>query len=175
MPKSLWFTPLALALFLPLPAQAQQIVVTGGSSIFENVSLSPNFANATIRGISGGPVSATQLARQSETDTGACLGFVDEQPDHTMQLTSRFSYLSLQVQSTADTTLVVRGPGGTWCNDNYSLDFNPGMSGEWLPGTYEIWVGSHRVNRYYPYVIQISESNPIANRTVPVAPPVTAP
>jgi len=177
-----WLKPLAIALLpagiiglTPRLAQAQQIVITGGSTIFENVTLRPTFSNATVRGISGGPVSATQLAGQSTTDTGSCLGFVDEQPDHRIQLTDRFAFLSMQVQSTADTTLVVRGPGGVWCNDNYSLDFNPGMAGEWLPGTYEIWIGSHRVNRYYPYVIQITETQPVANRSVPVAQPVLSP
>ncbi|MEO1209656.1 MAG: hypothetical protein AAFX78_08955 [Cyanobacteria bacterium J06638_20] len=144
------------SVFAP-PAQAQA-VIQGGASIFEDVRLSPSFSPVIVRGISGGATSATRLTNRSETDTGPCLGFVDSQPDHRMELTSAFDFLSLQVQSTEDTTLVVRGPGGVWCNDNYSLDFNPGMAGEWLPGLYEIWVGSHRVNRYYPYIIEISET-----------------
>lgn len=153
-----------------LPVQAQAVIL-GGSSIFEDVRLGASFAPVVVRGISGGDTSATQLTGRSNTDTGPCLGFVDSQPDHRMELTNAFDFLSLQVQSTADTTLVVRGPGGIWCNDNYSLDFNPGMAGEWLPGLYEIWVGSHRVNRYHPYIIQISASR----EAVPAAAPASQP
>lgn len=152
---------LLTSLVLPLSmggrgAIAQPPTVTGGSTIFEDVRLNPTSPATTVRGISGGPMSATQMMGRSQTETGPCLGFIDEQADHRMELTDNFSSLSLQVQSTADTTLVIRGPGGIWCNDNYTLDFNPGIGGAWLPGTYEIWVGSHRVNRYYPYIIQIT-------------------
>jgi hypothetical protein len=52
---------------------------------------------------------------------------------------------------------VVRGPGGTWCNDDYT-NMNPGIAGQWLSGTYQIWVGSYQEDQYYPYVIRISET-----------------
>lgn len=73
-----------------------------------------------------------------------------------MELTQFFNYLSLQVQSTEDTTLIIRGPGGTWCNDD-SAGKNPGIAGQWLSGSYEVWVGSYQRNTYHPYVIRISE------------------
>jgi hypothetical protein len=137
-------------------AQAQQ-APSPSVGIFEDITLSPNFSPdpATVRGISGGPLPASDVAGRAETATGRCLGYVDEQPDHTMQLTSFFNYLSLQIQSPEDTTLVVRGPGGSWCNDDYE-DTNPGIAGQWLSGTYEIWVGSYEQNSYHPYVIRIT-------------------
>lgn len=128
------------------------------STIFENVTLSPAFspAPATVRGISGGALAANELVGRAETITGACVGFIDQQPDHRMVLTQFFNYLSLQIQSTENTTLVVRGPGGTWCNDDYSGK-NPGIAGQWLSGTYEIWIGSFEQNTYHPYVIEMTE------------------
>jgi hypothetical protein len=141
-------------------ATAQTSNIIRSNTIFEDVRVTPASRSTTVRGISGGDNSATQLMGRSQTATGPCLGFVDEQPDHRMELTNNLRSLSLQVQSTADTTLVIRGPGGIWCNDNYGLDFNPGIAGEWLPGVYEIWVGSHRVNRYYPYIIEITNAEP---------------
>lgn len=128
-------------------------------TIFENVTLSPNFSPSpiTVHGISGGPQLASELAGRIETATGPCNGYIDEQPDHTMVLTQFFSYLSLQVQSPADTTLVIRGPGGTWCNDDYQGK-NPGIAGQWLSGTYQIWIGSYKDNEFDPYVIRISEA-----------------
>ncbi len=130
-------------------------------TIFENVTLSPNFTPdpTTLRGISGGDRAANQITGRPNTATGPCNGFVDAQPDHTIVLTQFFSRLSLQVQSTEDTTIVVRGPGGTWCNDDASGK-NPGIAGQWLSGTYQVWVGSFAQNTYSPYVIRISEINP---------------
>ncbi|NJK38668.1 MAG: hypothetical protein HC835_17730 [Oscillatoriales cyanobacterium RM2_1_1] len=128
--------------------------------IFENVTLSPNFSPdpLTVRGLSGGSVASEKTAGRAETPTGPCVGYVDEQPDHTLVLTGFFQYLSLQVKSNADTVLVVRGPGGSWCNDDYT-DRNPGIVGQWLSGTYEIWVGSYKPNTYNPYVIKISDNS----------------
>jgi hypothetical protein len=136
-------------------SQLAQVPLT----IFENVTLSPNFSPSptTVHGISGGPRLANDFVGRTETATGPCNGYIDEQPDHTMVLTQFFSYLSLQVQSPADTTLVIRGPGGTWCNDDYQGK-NPGIAGQWLSGSYEIWVGSYKTNEYDPYVIRISET-----------------
>lgn len=160
------FSTLGLAAGSALPAQAQ-IVTTRASTIFEDVRLSPGVLSGelVIRGISGGPVSASQLAGRSETPTGPCLGFVDEQADHQLELTGFFDFLDLQIQSAEDTTLVVRGPGGVWCNDNYTTR-NPGIAGQWLPGLYEIWIGSHRANGYYPYIIRMTDT--------PVPQPATA-
>ncbi len=142
----------------PLPTVAPRPFPASAATIFENVTLSPAFtpAPATVRGISGGEVPANELAGRAETITGACAGFIDQQPDHRMVLTQFFNYLSLQIQSTENTTLVIRGPGGTWCNDDYSGK-NPGMSGQWLSGTYEIWIGSFEQNTYHPYVIEMTE------------------
>jgi hypothetical protein len=81
---------------------------------------------------------------------------VDETPDHTIKLNSNFDYLKLQVQSPQDTTIVVKGPGGTWCNDDVNGK-NPGISGEWLPGNYQVWVGSYEKDKYFPYTLQITE------------------
>ncbi|NEQ98418.1 MAG: hypothetical protein F6K30_17145 [Cyanothece sp. SIO2G6] len=130
----------------------------GGIPLFENVVLTPNgMANPTVvRGISGGPLTAGQVAGRAETATGICTGFVDREPDHQIELTAFFDYLSLQVESPADTVLVVRGPGGSWCNDDV-IGFNPGLVGEWFSGTYDVWVGSYNANTYHPYIIRLTD------------------
>ncbi|XPM55682.2 MAG: hypothetical protein EDM05_049945 [Leptolyngbya sp. IPPAS B-1204] len=139
----------------PLPLQFPLLPCL--SPIFENVTLAPGFSPdpTTVRGISGGPQAASEIAGRAETVTGPCNGFVDTQPDHTLTLTQFFNYLRLQVQSSEDTTLVIRGPGGTWCNDDYSGK-NPGLAGQWLSGTYEIWVGSYDETGFHPYVIRMT-------------------
>ncbi|RUR74584.1 hypothetical protein DSM107007_50890 [Nostoc sp. PCC 7120 = FACHB-418] len=106
--------------------------------------------------MSGGSVEGNRITGRIETPTGPCNGFVDETPDHTIRLTSKFDYLKLQVQSPQDTTIVVKGPGGTWCNDDLDGK-NPGIIGEWLPGNYQVWVGSYQKGKYFPYTLQITE------------------
>lgn len=132
------------------PAQSQ--------TIFENVTIRPRFSPdpMTIRGISGGSVPASTVAGRNQTPTGLCVGFMDQEPDHTLALTSFFSYLSLIVESPQDTTLVISGPGGTWCNDDFQGK-NPGITGQWKAGTYQVWVGSYDTNNYNPYLIRLSK------------------
>jgi|SRR6478672_4083857 len=150
--KAIVGTPIVASLLsLTAPTQAQT-----APPLFQNVTISPYSSQtpATIRGISGGSVPATKVAGRTETATGPCTGFTDEKPDHTLVLTSFFKNLSIEVESPEDTTIVVSGPGGTWCNDDHHGK-NPGLSGQWLAGSYGIWVGSYEKNKYIPYVIRI--------------------
>lgn len=145
----------AIGLETSNPVEAQP----ASPPMFENVSIGSNFSPnpLIVRGISGGSVSAEKVARRAETANGPCVGFVDEQPDHTLVLKNVFKYLSLQVQSPEDTTIIVRGPGGSWCNDD-SQGKNAGIAGEWLAGTYNVWVGSFDKTKSPPYVLRITES-----------------
>ncbi|GAC1467618.1 MAG: hypothetical protein NVS2B14_12910 [Chamaesiphon sp.] len=126
--------------------------------IFQNVTIKHNFSPnpTTIRGISGGSVPGAKIAGQAQTTTGPCMGYMNEKPDHTVVLTSFFKNLSIIVESSEDTTMVIEGPGGIWCNDDYQGK-NPGFVGQWLAGSYKIWVGSYKENKYSPYIIQITE------------------
>lgn len=135
--------------------------VSSYSTIFENISIAPQFApeSARMHGFSGGTVAAGELAGRAETATGPCTGFIDQEPDHRLTLTEYFNFLSLEIQSTEDTSLVIRGPGGIWCNDDYS-NKNPGIAGQWLSGTYDVWIGAPRQNDFAPYVIRLSEQKP---------------
>lgn len=144
---------MAIGLEISNPVQAQP-----APPIFENVSIGTNFSPnpLTVRGISGGSVPGKDVAGRTETANGPCVGFVDQQPDHTIVLKDFFKYLSLQVQSPEDTNIIVRGPGGTWCNDD-SQGKNPGIAGEWLAGTYNVWVGSFDQTKTNPYILRISD------------------
>lgn len=164
---STWVSAISLTACL---AQATTLIISGllmnsliraqpthAQTIFENVTVKPKFSEPiVIRGISGGSVPANQVANRKETPTGPCVGFVDQQPDHTINLTAFFNYLSMQVESPQDTTLVVSGPGGTWCNDDFQGK-NPGITGQWQAGTYQVWVGSYDKNNFNPYLIKMSE------------------
>ncbi|MCT7948618.1 hypothetical protein NG798_02320 [Ancylothrix sp. C2] len=145
-----------LVLFCQVPVVAQVRSV----GLFANVTLNLNFKPDPfiLRGISGGDIAASGIAGRKESLTGSCVGFVDEAADHVIILKAFFKQLSLQVESEDDTTLVVRGPGGSWCNDDApTRGKNSGISGEWLAGSYQVWVGSYQEKKYQPYVIRISQ------------------
>ena len=126
------------------------------SQIFGDVTIQHPFSPdpLTVRGMSGGSIPGSQIAGTETTPTGPCKGFMDEKPDHTLELVSKFEYLKLVVNSPADTTMIIKGPGGTWCNDDFDGK-NPGVVGEWLPGTYQIWIGSYKENDSLPYTLKI--------------------
>ncbi|MEM9216592.1 MAG: hypothetical protein AAGD25_19870 [Cyanobacteria bacterium P01_F01_bin.150] len=142
-----------------VPTSAEWFKPGQGGQIFEDAVLSPGAITSpvTLRGISGGPLTASRVAGRTDTATGICTGFVDQKPDHRLELTEFFDYLSLQVESPEDTVLVVRGPGGSWCNDDV-MGFNPGLAGEWFSGVYDVWVGSYNEQTYHPYVIRLSDT-----------------
>jgi hypothetical protein len=150
---------------LPNQTLAQEIKVTPKKAItltmFENVTLapSPNPTVKVLHGISGGAVETQKMSGRVETETGACIGFIDVVPDHTITLTRPFKYLELRVKSSGDTIMLIRGPGGSWCNDDVS-DRNPIIAGEWLPGIYEVWIGSYEPNMSFPYLLEVSEVKP---------------
>ncbi|NEQ31774.1 MAG: hypothetical protein F6K04_12345 [Leptolyngbya sp. SIO4C5] len=99
--------------------------------MLEEIRLSPNFEpNPTERsGVSGGEVASEAVVGSSQTPTGPCNGFISEQPDHVLVLSDFFAGLEIQAVSQRDTTLVIQGSGGTWCNDDAS-DRNPRIAGQ---------------------------------------------
>ncbi len=126
--------------------------------MFEDIAIAPKFTPQAIqlRGISGGGVETQKKSGRKVTETGDCIGFVDAEPDHKITLTKPFRFLQMQVKSSGDTVLLVRGPGGSWCSDDVS-DRNPEISGDWLEGTYEVWVGSYEENTSFPYLLEVTE------------------
>jgi hypothetical protein len=125
-----------------------------------NITVDDRFISSPLdlEGISGGGLTAIEITNIENTATGYCDGFVDRQPNHILKLNSFFDFLKLEVQSSADTTILIKGPGGIWCNDD-STDANPTIEGQWQPGIYQIWIGSYRANSNNNYRIRISAAN----------------
>ncbi len=140
------------------PAWGQYVTTSPNS---QTVNVQPGAANSRqrLQGVSGGPVRASDpaVANRVDSATGPCVGYVDRQPNHALNLTARFDSLRVAVESPADTTLVVKGPGGTWCNDDFGNSQNPAIVGEWQPGRYGIWVGSYQENEYHPYILRVTQ------------------
>lgn len=109
----------------------------------------------SIQGTSGGATTALEIAQTKNTPTGYCDGFTSQQPNHILKIDTFFDYLRLEVESSADTTVVVQGAGGIWCNDDAG-SANPMIEGQWKPGVYKVWVGSYQADANDNYRIKIT-------------------
>ncbi|WP_319419681.1 hypothetical protein [Pleurocapsa sp. FMAR1] len=143
--------------------QAAWLLLTGASL---NVNVSSAFAQIVINqstmiqpliieGMSGGSVAALEITQTENTATGYCDGFANSQPNHILEIDSYWQFLRLEVESDADTTIMVQGSGGTWCNDDVS-SANPMIEGVWQPGIYKVWVGSYQAQSSNKYQIKIT-------------------
>lgn len=146
------------AIVLGLLGTGVAIAPAMAQSVFEGVSLQSGFTPDPykLQGVSGGDQPAKNHLNVQQTPTGACLGYIDGRADHRLELKTYFNYLKLAVQSSGDTVLAVRGPGGTWCNDD-SQNQNPVIAGEWQAGTYDVWVGSRNANEFHPYTLELTQ------------------
>ncbi len=134
-------------------AALQQLDMSGTQANFQSVRVRPGFTPdpARSRGRSGGEVNANQLG-------GACRGWVARRPDHFVQLQRNFAFLRIFVDSSADTTLVVRTPGGQiLCNDD-TYGLNPSVEQQsWPQGQYQVWVGSYSEGDHDRYQLNVTE------------------
>ena len=130
----------ATLLLTSLPASAQNV---GGTPLFGDVTLTSGFTPDphVIAVNAGGPDSAA--------DNGAsCTGYIAaDQPDYRVNYATGSYPLGIFVRSSADTTLIVNAPDGSWhCNDDFSqLDASsPGIVFDSpTSGQYDIWVGTY--------------------------------
>ncbi|MGD1901315.1 MAG: hypothetical protein ACFB9N_03655 [Geitlerinemataceae cyanobacterium] len=139
-------------------AQSGDLRPPNDALFFQNLILAPAFNPDPqfLRGVAGGAESAAEIAGIDRTPTGSCGGAINDLPNHRIYLEDVFESLRVRVRSEGDSILVVRGPGGTWCNDDYD-GRDAGIAGQWLPGAYEIWVGSYEADEFFPYELEFSE------------------
>jgi hypothetical protein len=128
----------------------------GATPARADVSLNSGFGQTSISGTAGGSASLRDIAGKDETATGSCLGFGKGQPDQILRLNSAFRDLTVVVNSSVDTTIVVKGPGGTWCNDDFQGK-DPGLDGQWQAGEYQVWIGTQGRNQSVNYVLKVNQ------------------
>lgn len=125
------------ATLLAPPALGQdssQTAISGEVSLRSGFTPDPQRVAVT----AGGTIDASKLG-------GACKGRVSNAPDYEVTYSAGSFPLVFRTVSSADTTLVINGPDGSWfCDDDSFGDgdaevrFNRPSS-----GTYDIWVGRY--------------------------------
>ena len=146
--KTFWFW---LAIILSAKSYAAS-AQTSDKIIIADFLTQPIVATGT----SGGTIPLQKIAQTENTSTGYCDGYADSQPNHVLELMSFFEFLRLEVESSADTTVLIRGSGGVWCNDDAGTA-NPVIEGQWQPGVYQVWVGSYQADSDRNYQIKITD------------------
>ena len=132
-----------------------------GTSSTSTFDLLPGFYPdpATDTGIVSGSVESSSVTGTDSTSSGTCEGFVNESPDHQVNLRADFGYLALEIDSSTPVSLVVVGENGDlWCINGSSPRLE---EDSWSQGRYDIYVGNPEAPESGDrYELSISEINP---------------
>jgi hypothetical protein len=128
---------------------------------FGSLTLSQGFSPSAgvTNGFTGGSYSLAAISN-SDRAGNRCIGFASPTPDHIMVLERDFPKLTVKVNSGgADTTLLIRGPGGTVrCGDDTGSDKDASIQdNNWKAGRYSIWVGSLEEGARRNYTLSVTE------------------
>lgn len=122
-------------------------------TVAQNYALNPTFGTYNLQSgflpdpyninvIAGGPNNVANMTG------GQCAGYAAEAPDVRVFFQGgNFSQINFSALSSADTTLIVNDPNGTWwCDDDGGNGLNPLLALTPLSGQYDIWVGTYGTN-----------------------------
>ena len=131
-----------------LLAASLAVAAFTGLASAQNVSLPPTYGSVSLNpGFMPDPFQAQVTAGGSidaASIDGNCVGLIADAPDYRLQYGGGGSQLFIGVTSSADTTLVVNGPDGSWYCDDDTNGFNPLVGGAGPDaGQYDIWVGTY--------------------------------
>ncbi len=102
-------------------------------------TLSPGFGVERLTSIAGGPRPGSEWTGVSpHTD---CTGHMPAEPQHEIELTEDISNLRVVASHSIDLTMVIEGPEGVWCNDDFE-GLDPGLLSAFPAGTYKIFIGT---------------------------------
>jgi hypothetical protein len=122
----------------------------GTSGTYGDVTIGPGYGTTTLGGAAGGPVAAN-------TFDSTCRGYVTLEPSFIMEVTAS-TFVTVQILAEGDTTLVISGPDGVFCNDDFN-GLNPGLAQTFSAGRFGIWVGSYGAGTTNPFMASFQESS----------------
>jgi hypothetical protein len=136
-----------------------------GTAAAQDYSLNPNYGVVNLNGGFSPDPYVVNVQSGGSIDTaqsigGACRGFVSNAPDVRLNFTPGSLPLILSVAASADTTLVVNAPDGSWyCDDDTGTNgLNPMVRfNQPRQGQYDIWIGTYGNASLQPAQLNISE------------------
>ena len=94
-----------------------------------------------------------------------CRGYVGEEPDVVVQLSTDFGFLRLFVVAPTDVTLAVRASDGRWRCSGRPLDGAPREQGSFPPGPLEVWIGSTAADTQIAFELRLTEFRSVTPAT----------
>jgi hypothetical protein len=154
-----WLTAfsLLLAIGFAMPISAQETAQEADSANTVRVALTLTNGTAEASGTTEGSQNFTQMAARDRRRK-ICLGYGTVEPNYVLTLAEPQPRLRIAVDSSgSDTTLLVQGPQGIDCNDNYRRDRRDAAitDSDWPAGTYNIWVGAFSAGDRINYDLKI--------------------
>ncbi len=139
-------------------------VATAGAALAQDYSANPTYGTLNLSAgfrpdpqvvnvQSGGSINAQNLSP-------SCRGFIANAPDVRLNYQAGGYQLMISADSSADTTLVINGPDGSWyCDDDGGNNgLNPALQfGSPQSGQYDIWIGTYGNASLQPAQLYISE------------------
>lgn len=120
------------------------LALAAGALLFSSTAFAGTFGSFNIgAGFMPDPQTQTGTSggsRDAGIYGGSCRGSIASAADHTITVTSTVN-LKVFAESPDDSTLVITGPGGTFCDDDSHGNLNPEVNAVLTPGTYQVFVG----------------------------------
>jgi hypothetical protein len=139
-------------------------LAAAGIATAQNYSLNPTYGTASLNaGFTPDPYVVNVQSGGSRDASGlssSCRGFIADAPDVRLNYRSGSFPLIISANSSADTTLVINGPDGSWyCDDDGgNAGMNPSIRfGTPQSGQYDIWIGTYGSATLQPAQLHISE------------------
>ena len=107
---------------------------------------------------SGGSINASSLG-------SSCGGYIANAPDFQFTFSPGILSLWVSVISSADTTLVINTPNGSWiCDDDSGGDLDPSINFKApASGVYDVWIGTYSSSSIHDATLYISELGQYGN------------
>jgi hypothetical protein len=133
----------------------------------EHAVIEPSFGTASFTSMAGGPRFGSEWTGTPPHDS--CVGHLPVQPQHEFELPEDIEALQIVASHPTDLTMVIEGPSGTWCNDDFEGP-NPGLVGTWPAGTYRVFVGTFDGEFAPGYTLTLTELRPVETTQQSLAP-----
>lgn len=131
-----------------IPAALAAVLAMGNLAVSQTVAVAPNSQTITLNGTSGGPKKDK-----------SCAGFINNAPNHVIQVTADANLRFNLVGSGEPTLLITGSQGQTICVQADSMSGGKiEVPGRWTQGKYQVFVGDRAQGRN-PYTLSIAPQN----------------